>query len=96
LIRVKVRTILEFKEIFGRDRFEVLLADGSTIGDFLEEITKDWGDEMASRLFEPDRSKLLPHILLMVNGRSFRLLNNMETVIQDGDEITILPPVGGG
>ena len=96
MIRVNVRTILEFKEFFGRGKFEISLSDGSTVGDLLEEITKDWGDEMAAQLFEPDRSKLLPHILLMVNGRSFRLLDDMGTVLQDGDEITILPQVGGG
>ena len=96
LIRVKVRSILEFKEIFGQDRFEVSLADGSTVGNFLEEITNDWGDELASRLFEAGSSNLLPHIMLMVNGRSVRLLDNLKTALQDGDEITILPPVGGG
>jgi MoaD family protein len=87
---------LEFKEFFGKAKFEVLLANASTVGDLLEEITKDWGEEMAAQLFESDRSKLLPQILLMVNGRSFRLLDDMGTVLQDGDEITILPQVGGG
>ena len=96
MIRVKVRTILEFTRIFGQRQFEVSLADGSTVGNFLEELTNTWGDELATRLFEPDRSKLLPHIGLMVNGRSISLLQNMETVLQDRDEILILPPVGGG
>jgi molybdopterin synthase sulfur carrier subunit len=96
LIRVKVRTILEFTKIFGQRQFEVSLSAGSTVEDFLEELTHTWGDELATRLFEPDRSKLLPHIGLMVNGRSIRLLQNMETVLQDEDEILILPPVGGG
>jgi molybdopterin synthase sulfur carrier subunit len=96
LIRVKVRTILEFKKIFGRGRFEVSLAEDSTVGNFLGELTNTWGDELAIRLFEPDVSKLLSHIGLMVNGRSISLLQNMETVLQDEDEILILPPVGGG
>ncbi len=96
LIQVKVRTILEFKKIFGQGRFEVSLANGSTVGNFLAELTNIWGDELATRLFEPDRSKLLSHIGLVVNGRSISLLNNMETVLHDEDEILILPPVGGG
>jgi molybdopterin synthase sulfur carrier subunit len=96
LIRVKVRTILDFTKIFGQRQFEVSLADGSTVGNFLEELTNAWGDELASRLFEPGRSKLLAHIGLMVNGRSINLLQNMDTVLQDEDEILILPPVGGG
>ena len=96
MIRVKVRTILEFTKIFGQGRFEVSLAEGSTIGHFLEELTNTWGDELAIRLFEPDGSKLLSHIGLMVNGCSISLLKNMETVLHDKDEILILPPVGGG
>lgn len=96
LILVKVRTILEFAKIFGQGRFEVSLAASSTVGNFLEELTNAWGDELATRLFVPDRSKLLPHIGVMVNGRSISLLENMETVLQDGDEVLILPPVGGG
>jgi molybdopterin synthase sulfur carrier subunit len=87
---------LEFVQIFGQRRFEVSLAEGSTVGDLLEELTNTWGDELATRLFEPDRSELLPHIGLMVNGRSISLLQNMETVLHDGDEVLILPPVGGG
>ena len=96
MIHIKVRTILEFTKIFGQGRFEVSLAEGSTIGHFLEELTNTWGDELAIRLFEPDGSKLLSHIGLMVNGRSISLLKNMETVLHDKDEILILPPVGGG
>ena len=96
MLRVKVRTILEFTRIFGQRQFEVSLADGSTVGNFLEELTNTWGDELTSRLFEPNDSKLLPHIGLMVNGRSISLLKNMETVLHDKDEILILPPVGGG
>jgi len=96
LIRVKVRTILDFTKIFGQRQFEVSLAGGSTVGNFLAELTNTWGDELASRLLEPDGSKLLAHIGLMVNGRSISLLQNMETVLHDEDEILILPPVGGG
>ena len=96
MICVKVRTILEFTKIFGQSRFEVSIADGSTVGQILEELTNTWGDELASRLFDSDRSKLLPHIGLMVNGRSISLLQNMETVLHDEDEVLILPPVGGG
>ena len=96
MIRVKVRTILEFAKIFRQRQFEVSLADDSTVGNFLEELINTWGDELASRLFEPGRSKLLSHIGLMVNGRSISLLHNLETVLHDEDEILILPPVGGG
>jgi molybdopterin converting factor small subunit len=55
-----------------------------------------WGDDLASQLCEPDSERVLPYIRLMVNGRDIAFLNRMETVLQDGDEILILPPVSGG
>jgi molybdopterin converting factor small subunit len=32
----------------------------------------------------------------MVNGQDIAFLNRLETVLKEGDEILILPPVGGG
>jgi molybdopterin converting factor small subunit len=32
----------------------------------------------------------------MVNGRSIEFLNGMDTVLQDGDEFSMLPLVTGG
>ena len=96
MIRVKVRTILDFKKIFGQERFEVSLPDGGTVTDFLEKITETWGDQLTSQLFETNGTSLRPHIMLMVNGRSIRFLDNLDTVLRNEDEVLILPPVGGG
>ena len=68
----------------------------STLQELLVAIVDTWGDELRSRLFEPNSTRPFPHIRLMVNGQDIAFLNGMETVLQDGDEILILPPVGGG
>ena len=96
MILVKVHTILEIKKILGQREVDVPVPGDSTVGGLLEIMKKTWGDALASLLFEPNSSILLPYIVLMVNGRDIRFLNHMETVLQDGDEILILPPVGGG
>jgi len=96
LILVKVHTILEIKKILGERVTEISLPERCTVGRFLEEMEKTWGDQLARLLFEPNSYNLLPHINLMVNGRSIRFLNNVKTLLQDGDEILILPPVAGG
>ena len=58
MIRLKVRTILEFTKIFGQSRFEVTLAEKSTIRRFLTELTDTWGDKLANRLLEVNKNSL--------------------------------------
>ena len=96
MICVKIRTSLDFKKIFGQGRFEVSTREGIRLRDFLEQLIHAWGDDLASHLFKPDRKTVLPHIMLMVNGQNINFLNKLDTVLQDGDEVLILPPVAGG
>ena len=59
-------------------------------------MVETYGEPLASQLFDSE-SSLFPYIRLMVNGRDIAFLEKkMETALQEGDEILILPPVGGG
>jgi molybdopterin synthase sulfur carrier subunit len=96
VIKVKVYTILTLKKILGKREFEVSIPPGSTVKDLIFWMVNEWGDELSSHLFHPGSDRLFPHIRLMVNGRSIEFLNGMETVLQDGDEFSMLPIVAGG
>jgi MoaD family protein len=96
LICVRIRTSLDFKKIFGQGRFEVPTREGITLREFLDQLIQTWGDELASRLFQPGGRAVLPHIMLMVNGQNINFLKKLDTVLQDDDEVLILPPVAGG
>lgn len=96
MITLKIRTILDLKQILGKREVDISVPEKSTLEALLVTMLETWGDELASYLFEPNTTTPLPHIRLMVNGQDIAFLNGMETVLQDGDEILILPPVGGG
>ena len=96
MIKLKIRTILDFKRIFGQREVEISVPQECTLQELLITMVDTWGDELRSRLFEPNTTTPLPHIRLMVNGQDIAFLNGMETVLEEGDEILILPPVGGG
>lgn len=91
-----MRTILDFKRILGKREVQISVPEQSTFQELLLKMVDSWGDELASHLFKPNSTAPLPHIRLMVNGQDIAFLNGTETVLQDGDEILILPPVGGG
>ncbi len=87
---------MELKRICGQREFELSVPEGSTVKDLLSLMVKKWGDELSNHLYQPGTDSVLPHIRLMVNGRSIEFLMGPETVLQDGDEFQMLPLVAGG
>ena len=70
-----------YAEAFGRDRMELEVPDGSTVGDFLQ------------RLRGMDREgRLPPTPLVAVNERYAR----QDRVLRAGDEVAVIPAVAGG
>ena len=87
---------MELKRICGQREFELSIPQGSTVKDLLSLMINQWGDRLSTQLYKPGTDSVLPHIRLMVNGRSIEFLEGMETVLQEGDEFQMLPLVAGG
>jgi len=96
MITVKIHTILDIKKIIGSREVELSLPRGSSVNTLLRCMVDTWGEALAAYLFDPQTSKLFVHIRIMVNGRDIRFLDGLQTVLNAGDEILVLPPVGGG
>jgi sulfur-carrier protein len=95
-ITIKVQTILYLKKIVGAPEIEISVPRGCTLEGLLEKMVNTRGDELASHLFKPNSTDILPHLRLMINGRDIGFLDGMKTELQDRDEVLILPPVSGG
>jgi molybdopterin synthase sulfur carrier subunit len=96
MITVKVRTILTIKKILGQGELELSVPEKSTLQELLAVLVNRFGDPLASLLLERETTNRLPYIRYMVNGRDIAFLSGMDTVLQPGDEVLILPPVSGG
>ncbi len=35
-------------------------------------------------------------VQILVNGRSIRFLDGLDTLLEDGDQLALFPPIGGG
>jgi molybdopterin synthase sulfur carrier subunit len=95
-INVKVQTILYLSKIVGAREIEISVPNGCTLQGILENMVDSYGDELASHLFQPKSTTILPYLRLMVNGRDIAFLDGMNTLLKDGDEVLIMPPVSGG
>jgi MoaD family protein len=68
--------------------------DGTTVGEALEALYTEHG-ELRGRLAD-DNGGLRRFVNVYLGGEDIRFLDGLETPLEDGDEVTILPAVAGG
>ena len=62
---------------------------------FMEYIIKK-NPKLKTALISPELNDPRLNALILVNGRDISVLNGMNTILKDGDELTIVPVVHGG
>ena len=67
--------------------------EGSTVGEVLDALYDRYG-ELRSRIAEA--GGLRRFVNVYVGGEDIRFLDGLDTTVEDGDEVTILPAVAGG
>ena len=74
----------------GEGEIEV---EGATVGEALDAVY-DQHDELRARITED--GGLRRFVNVYVSGEDIRFKDGLETTLDDGDEVTILPAVAGG
>lgn len=91
-MQVKVYATLRMK--IGQAKIDVKAGPGDTVRDVIREVLELYPvlapDVMA------DEDRLVNHVHIFLNGRNVRLLDGLDSVIQEGQKLDIFPPVGGG
>ena len=95
-MKITLHTIMGIKDVIGQRLTELDLPQDSTIADLLVSMSKTWGEKLSGKLFDPITGSVLPYVRIMVNGQTISFLDGMETLLKEGDEVLILPPVSGG
>ncbi len=96
-MKVKIRAFLTMKEAMGGLSSLELDIDNGTILSVLEGLVRKFGEDFESQVFEPGTRELSGHVLVLVNGRNCsNLPDGLNTALDDGDELSIFPPMAGG
>jgi molybdopterin synthase sulfur carrier subunit len=69
-------------------------ADGGTIRDIMNDLDRKYPG-LKARIYD-DAGKLRRFVNLYVNDEDIRFLENEDTAVQDGSEVSIIPSIAGG
>lgn len=73
---------------------EVILAEGGTVGAVLQEVSQSHPG-LGQRLYD-DKGNVRRFVNIFANDEDIRYLENLETELEDGDEVSLVPAIAGG
>lgn len=66
----------------------------ATLADLLESLAERYGGGFRGAVF--DGAALSAAVMVLVNGHNACFTGGLETPLDDNDEVSLFPPVGGG
>lgn len=97
-MQASVRFFTSLREIIGKKEEQLQFPDGSkvTVGMVLETLVQCYGKRFVEYVYDEKTGIVRGFLQFLINGKSATTLNGLQTELEDGDVLAILPPVGGG
>jgi molybdopterin synthase sulfur carrier subunit len=73
---------------------EVKVEAGDTVRDVLETLSAEY-PVLGERILD-NEGNLQASVNIILNGRSIKFLDGLDSTVQDGDAFAVFPAVGGG
>jgi sulfur-carrier protein len=73
---------------------ELVEAEGATVGDILKSLDTSFPG-LGERIFD-DRGQVRRFVNIFLNDEDIRFLSQLETPVNERDEISIVPAIAGG
>ena len=97
-MQVSVRFFTSLREIVGKKEETLKFPEGEnvTVDAVLKTLTHRYGKPFVEYVYDRKTGEVSGFLQFLVNGKSATTINGLETKLEDGDVLAIIPPVGGG
>lgn len=85
-MEIKIKTYGAVRELFDRSKFTYAIAPDSTVEDLLADLETESDRSAEFGLLEGFREET---VLVVRNGTNVKLLDGDETVLEDGDQLSL-------
>ncbi|MFC4550150.1 MULTISPECIES: ubiquitin-like small modifier protein 1 [Halorussus] len=89
-MNLELRFFATFREAVGQKTLEREFGDDDTVGDVLNSLVEEYDLD----LFED--GDIRSQVSVMKNGKDVYHLDGQDTALEDGDTLSVFPPVAGG
>jgi len=94
-VRVKVRFFTILREIVGKREEQIEFSQAVTVEELLKQLSKKYGEKFKDYVYD-EKGEVRSYLQFLINGQGITTLQGFKTKLKEGDQIAILPPVGGG
>ena len=95
MVAIKISFLSLLKSRIGVKELNMDLENDSTINDVFSKLFDKYGDDIKNVLVKKT-GDLNDHVVIMLNEKNIRSLDDLNTIIQNKDEIILLPAIAGG
>jgi len=95
-IHVKVELLGVLRGLSGKGLFPVESEEPTTVRKVIKKLTEAFSPEFKRILIDPELEDPRPNALILVNRKEISVLQGLETEVNDGDEIVLVPVSHGG
>jgi MoaD family protein len=92
---ITVKFIGALRHVSGAGELALNCKGNVSIKEVINEIIKEL-PALTRSLIDQQLEDPKPNVLIIVNGREISVLNDLETTLQDWDEVVLVPVVHGG
>jgi len=92
---VTVKFIGPLRHVSGTSELALNCKGTVSVRAVISEITREV-PALTQSLIDPQLEDPRPNVLILVNGKEISVLNGLETNLQSGDEMVLVPVVHGG
>lgn len=93
-MEVALRYYAMVRDAAGKTAETLSLPEDATVMDLINHLIGLYGDSFRGYVYG-DEGRLIDYLLFSVNEVDIRSLDCFDTVLRDGDRISMMPPIGG-